>query len=556
VTPAVVQDLVFLVVLTLLVAPVGSYLFRVFTGAPTPLHRVLAPVERAIYRLCRVDAARAMTWQAYVFALLAFALCSGTATYVLLRAQDRLPLDPAHFGAVSPEIAWNTAVSFLTTTDWQAYAGESTLSYLSQMAALGTQNFVAAGVGLTVAIALFRALAHERTGVLGNAWVDLTRGVLYVLLPLSILTTLLFVWQGIPQNFTAPQTITGGPVASQQSISLIGGNGGGFVAANVTSPSENPTPLVNFFELLATLIIPAALTSTFGKFIGDRRQGWALYAVMLVALTAGIAGASLAETAGNPLVHALGINGANMEGKETRFGAAGAGLSIAVATAATTGAANATYDSLTPLGGLVAMVEMQTSEVIFGGVGTGITGMLLFVILTVFIAGLMVGRTPEYLGKKIERREVVLVIIAVLVFTAAVLVPAGIAAVVPAGRATLGNAGPHGFSEILYAFTSTAASNGSAFAGLGPNTFYDVLTGIVMMAGRYAVIVPTLALAGALAAKPRNLMPSAGTLDTASPTFGMLLVAVIVVVGALTFLPADALGPVAEQLESSAGRSW
>ncbi|MBD5633171.1 MAG: potassium-transporting ATPase subunit KdpA [Candidatus Eremiobacteraeota bacterium] len=544
-------------VLYLAARPLGAYIEAVFDGRPTIAGRVLAPVERALYRACRIDPAREMHWKAYAFALLAFSFTSVAFTYAALRLQAFLPLNPQGFAGLAPGLAWNTAVSFATTTDWQFYSGESTMGYGTQMAVLAWQNFVAAGTGLAVAIALMRGFARGGAETIGNFWTDLTRGILYVLLPLSVLFGLAFLVQGVPQNFHpyldvttldgGHQTITGGPMASQESIKLLGGNGGGFVSANSTSPNENPTGISNFLQLLAMFLVPAALTFTFGAIVRDRRQGFALFWAMSVLFFAGVACATPAETGGNPLVHALGVAGPNLEGKEARFGANDAGLSLAVATDSTVGASNFTYDSLTPLAGLVALVNMQLGEVAFGGVGSGIFGMLAFVVLTVFIAGLMVGRTPEYVGNKLERREILFVLLALLSFPIAILVPAAIAAVAPAGLATLGNSGPHGFSELFYAFTSSAASNGSAMAGLGTNDFYDVATGLAMLAGRYAAIVPTLALAGVLARKPRNDR-TAGTLRTDTPLFVVLLVATIAIVGALTFVPGDALGPIVEHV--------
>jgi K+-transporting ATPase ATPase A chain len=425
------------------------------------------------------------------------------------------------------------------------------MGYGTQMAVLAWQNFVAAGTGLAVAIALMRGFARGNATTIGNFWVDLTRGLLYVLLPLGVLFGIAFLAQGVPQNFAAyrdvatldgaHQSITGGPMASQESIKLLGGNGGGFVGANSTSPNENPTGISNFLQLFAMFLIPAALTRTFGALVGDRRQGAAIFWAMTILVVAGAALAIPAETVGNPLVHALGVAGPNLEGKEARFGAADAGLSLAVATDSTVGAGNFTYDSLTPLACLVAMVNMQLGEVAFGGVGSGIFGMLAFVVLAVFVAGLMVGRTPEYLGNRIERREILLVLLAILSFPVAILIPAAVASVVPAGIATLGSAGP--------------AGNGSAMAALGPNTFYDVATGVAMLVGRYAAIVPTLALAGALARKPRNDR-TAGTLRTDTPLFVGLLLATIVIVGALTFVPGDALGPIVEHVRLQRGETF
>ncbi len=559
----VLTAVAFFAVLFVTVKPLGAYIDDVFAARRTFATPILAPLEAALYRACRIDPAAEMSWRTYCFALLALSLAGVASVYAVLRLQAFLPLNPQHFAGLAPDVAWNTAVSFATTTDWQFYSGENSLGYLAQMAALAWQNFIAAAIGLAVAIALVRGLARENRATLGNFWVDLTRGTLYVLLPLSLVFGLVFAWQGEPQNCAAyravttldgaVQTLTGGPMASQESIKLLGGNGGGFVGANSSSPNENPTPLSNFLQLLAMFLIPAALTYTFGRMIKDQRQGWMLFWSMSALFAVGVVAASACELQGNSLVHHLGVAGGNMEGKEVRFGVADAGLSLAVATDSTAGAGNFTYDSLTPLGGLVALANMQLGEVAFGGVGSGLYGMLAFVLLTVFVAGLLVGRTPEYLGKKLERREILLVILALLAFPLSILAPAAIAAVVPAGLATLGSAGPHGFSEIIYAFSSAAASNGSAMAGLGPNTFYDVLLGLAMEVGRYAAIVPTLALAGSLAARPRNEV-TRGTLRTDTPLFAVLLLLVVVIVGALTFLPGDALGPIAEDLGLRAGR--
>ncbi len=559
----VLTALAFFAVVFISVRPLGGYIDDVFAGRRTFASPILVPLESAIYRACRIDPAAEMPWRTYCFALLALSLAAVVSVYAVLRLQALLPLNPQHFAGFAPDLAWNTAVSFATTTDWQFYSGENSLGYLAQMAALAWQNFIAAAAGLAVAIALVRGLARENRGTLGNFWADLTRGTLYVLLPLSIVFGLLFAWQGEPQNFAAyrdvttldgaVQTLTGGPMASQESIKLLGGNGGGFVGANSSSPNENPTAFTNFLQLLAMFLIPAALTYTFGRMVKDQRQGWMLFWSMSALFAAGVVAASVCELQGNPVVHHLGVAGGNMEGKEVRFGVTDAGLSLAVATDSTVGAGNFTYDSLTPLGGLVALANMQLGEVAFGGVGSGLYGMLAFVLLTVFVAGLLVGRTPEYLGKKLERREILLVILALLAFPLSILVPAAVAAVVPAGLATLGSTGPHGFSEIMYAFSSAAASNGSAMAGLGPNTFYNVTLGLAMEVGRYAAIVPTLALAGSLAARPRNEV-TRGTLRTDTPLFAVLLLLVVVIVGALTFLPGDALGPIAEDLSQRAAR--
>lgn len=556
---------VFLALLALLAIPLARYIEPVFAGERTWLSRVLLPCERAIYRFCSVDPDREMNWAEYSFAILAISALGFAVLYLILRVQSWLPLNPQHFPNVSSGISWNTAASFITTTNWQFYAGENTLSYLSQMAGLAWQNFMAGATGLAAGIAVIRGFARSGTDKLGNFWVDLTRSLLYVLLPLSIVFGLLFVSQGIPQNF-APyiaasnaerfvQSITGGPMASQEAISLLGGNGGGFVGANTTAPNENPTGFSNLLELLAIWLVPAALPLTFGRMVHNQRAGWAILGAMTALAMIGFAFAQLAEQAGNPLVHSLGVAGGNMEGKEVRFGVHNAGLSIAVAMNSGTGANNATNDSLMPIGGLVGMSFMQLAEVLFGGVGSGIYGMLVFVVLTVFICGLMVGRTPEYLGKKIERHEIQYSMLAVLVFPAIILIEAAVSVLVRPGLATLGNAGPHGFSEILYAFTSSSANNGSAFAGLGPNVFYSVMLGIAMLGGRFLVLIPTLALASSLAARPTNTL-SKGTFRTDNAFFAVLLCGVIILVGALTFLPADALGPIAEQLLIGQGKTF
>jgi K+-transporting ATPase ATPase A chain len=553
-----VNAAVFLVLLLVLAVPLARYMHDVFGGERTFLSPVLLPLERSIYHVCRISSDE-MSWSAYAFAALALTLAGAVLLYVILRVQQWLPLNPQHFSNFAPELAWNSAISFVTTTDWQFYSGENAASYLSQMAGFAWQNFLAGGIGLAVGIAVIRGFVRERSATLGNFWIDLTRGLLYVLLPLAIVFGLAFVLCGVPENL-APytnvtssehfaQSIPGGPVASQEAISLIGGNGGGFFAANTASPNINPNGVSNLLDLLAIWIVPTAFVLLFGTMVRERRAGYAVLAAMLIIAFAGFAIGQVVESSGNPLIHALGVNGGNMEGKEVRFGTANAGLSMSVASNSGTGAANFAYDSLMPLGGLVPMVNMQIGEVVFGGVGSGIYGMLVFVVLTVFIAGLMVGRTPEYLGKKIERREVTFAMIAAIVFPGIILLATAIAAVAPPGLATLGNSGPHGFSEILYAFSSTGANNGSAFAGLGPNPFYDIATGFVMLGGRYLVMIPTLALAGALAARPINAMRTLGTFRTDNTMFVVLLIGVVLLFGALTFVPADALGPIAEHVQ-------
>ncbi len=559
------QAIAFFAVVLALTKPLGLYMMRVFGGERTLLSPVLVPVERAIYRLSGVREDEEMSWFVYALCVLAFSLISLVYLYVLLRTQQRLPFNPQHFGNFAPDLAWNTAVSFTTNTNWQFYSGESTMSYLSQMAGPAWHNFVSAAAGIAIAMAVIRGVVRTSAKTLGNFWVDLTRCCLYVLLPISVVVGLFFVWQGVPQNFNAyrevttvtgvTQTITGGPMASQEVIKELGTNGGGFVNANSASPNENPNPLTDFIELILIFSLGAGLTYTYGRMAGDTRQGWAIFAAMSLLFFAGFAAAYAAEAAGNPLVHRLGVLGANLEGKEVRFGAAASALFATVTTDTSCGAVNAMHDSFTALGGLVPLVNMQLGEIVFGGVGSGLYGMIVFVVLTVFIAGLMVGRTPELLGKKIERREVQFAILAILVTPILVLVPTAIASVTPAGLATLNNAGPHGFSEILYAFSSTNANNGSAFAGLGPNLFYNVATGINMLFGRFAVIVPVLALAGALAGK-RAVAQNVGTFTTNSGIFVALLLGTILIVGALTFLPADALGPIVEHLLVLQGKTF
>jgi K+-transporting ATPase ATPase A chain len=526
---------------------------------------VLGPIERAIYRLCRIDPAQEMPWYTYLFACMAFSLVGLFYLYALLRTQAYLPLNPQHFGNMAPDLAFNTAISFVTNTNWQFYSGESALSYLTQMAGLAWHNFTSAAVGIALVIAFIRGLARTNLKTLGNFWADLTRCCLYVLLPISIVATLVLVWQGMPQNFHSyqavqsiegfRQSITGGPMASQEAIKELGTNGGGFVGQNSASPNENPTPFSDLFELWLLLVLAAALTYTFGRMVKDQRQGWALLVAMSILFFGGLTVSYWSEAAGNPIVHHLGALGGNMEGKEVRFGVAASALWAVATTATSCGAVNAMHDSFTALGGLVPMLNIQLGEIIFGGVGSGLYGKLIFVILTVFIAGLMVGRTPEYLGKKIERREVQLAILYVLVTPLFTLVPTGLAAVLPQGLATLSNSGPHGFSEILYAFSSATGNNGSAFAGLSGNLFYNVSMGISMFFGRFAEFVPMLALAGTLAGK-RAVPESSGTFTTYSPIFIVLLIGTILIVGALTFFPADALGPVVEHLLMLQGKTF
>ncbi len=559
------QAVIFFLLVVAITKPLGTYMARVFEGERTWLTPVFAPLERLIYRLCGVREDEEMTWYAYALSLLAFSLVGLAYLYVLLRTQRWLPFNPQHIDNMAPDLAWNTAASFTTNTNWQFYSGETAMSYLSQMAGLAWHNFVSAAAGIAIAVAVVRGLVRTNVKTLGNFWVDLTRCSLYVLLPISVVVGLAFVSAGIPQNLHAyqavksvegfSQSITGGPMASQEVIKELGTNGGGFVNANSASPNENPTPLTNLIELLLIFSLGAGLTYMYGKMVKDTRQGWAIFTSMAILFFAGFTLAYWAEAGGNPIVHHLGVAGGNMEGKECRFGVSGSALFATVTTDTSCGAVNSMHDSFMPLGGLVPLVDMQLGEIVFGGVGSGLYGMIVFVVLTVFIAGLMVGRTPEYLGKKIERREVQFAILAALVTPVLCLVPTAIAAVIPAGLATLNNGGPHGFSEILYAFTSTNANNGSAFAGLGANLFYNLMTGVNMLFGRFAVAVPALALAGALAGK-KAVPEGPGTFTTHSGIFVALLIGVIVILGALTFLPADSLGPIVEHLLVLQGKTY
>jgi len=555
---------IFFALIVALTKPLGAYMARVFTGERTFLSPVLVPVENAFYRVCRVDAMREMNATGYLLALFAFSAVGLAWLYVLLRTQKYLPLNPQGFDNLAPDAAWNSAVSFLTNTNWQFYSGESTMSYFSQMAGLAWHNFVSAAAGIAVAIAVIRGVSRTDSKTIGNFWVDITRALLYVLMPISLIGGLLFVAQGMPQNFHAytdvqslegmKQAVTQGPMASQEIIKELGTNGGGFVNANSASPNENPTGLTNMLEMLCMFLISAGLTYTYGRFVKDQRQGWALFAAMSVLFVVGFSTAYVAESTGNPIVHALGVAGPNMEGKETRFGAAASALFGTISTDTSTGAVNSMHDSWTPLGGLVPLLNMQLGEIVFGGVGTGLYGMLIFVVLTVFIAGLMVGRTPEFLGKKIERREVQLAILGVLVLPVFALLPAAVSVLLPVATGQLTNTGAHGFSEMLYMFTSVTENNGSAFAGVSGNQYLNILTGAIMLCGRFLFIVPAVALAGSLAGK-RSVPETVGTFTTYSPIFVALLLGVIVIVGLLTFVPADALGPIVEHLLMLQGKT-
>ena len=564
-----IQVLVFAAVVLAVTRPLGAYLFRVYEG-PQPLPRVLGPVERGLYRLSGVDARREQTWVEYAFSLLAFSALSLLVTYALLRLQHRLPLNPQKFPALPADLAFNTAVSFTTNTNWQAYGGESTMSYLSQMAALAWHNFTSAAAGMAVAVALARGLTRRLAAgaarVLGNFWVDLWRSILYVLLPLSLLAALVLVSQGVIQTLDGYREVTTleggkqvvalGPVASQEAIKELGTNGGGFFNANSAHPFENPTPFTNFLQLVLIFAIPAALTYTYGRMAGSQRQGWAILAAMGFLFLVGVTCAYWAEMRPNPALSGLGVSqrDGNLEGKEMRFGVAASALFATVTTDASCGAVNAAHDSFTALGGLVPLVNIQLGEVIFGGVGAGLYGMLVFVILSVFIAGLMVGRTPEYLGKKIEAREMKLSMLYVLIFPAVILGFSAWAVVSPLGLSALSNAGPHGLSEILYAFTSGAGNNGSAFAGLNANTpFWNVTLAVVMLAGRFLMLIPALAIAGSMVGK--KVVPAGpGTFPTDGALFTFLLISVVIIVGALTFFPALSLGPIVEHFLAASGK--
>jgi len=556
------------VLLLLITKPLGIYVLRVYDGT----YQWLRPVERVLYRIAGVDPAAEQHWTQYTAAMLIFSAASMLLTYAALRLQYLLPLNPQHLPAVTGRQAFETAASFTTNTNWQSYGGETTMSYLSQMTQLAFHNFASAATGIALAVALARGVVRRSAGHLGNFWVDLVRGTLYLLLPLSAVLAVVLVQQGVIQNFShyvtattvegTKQVLAMGPVASQEAIKEIGTNGGGFFNANSAHPFENPTPLTDFLEILAILSIPAALTYMYGRMARSQRHGWALWSTMYILLLAGITVTYRAEAHGNPIHAARGIDvvasatnpGGNMEGKEVRFGIANSALFATVTTVTSCGAVNSMHDSFTPIGGMVPMIDMQLGEVVFGGVGAGLYGMIVMVILTVFIAGLMVGRTPEYLGKKIQAREVQMAMLFVLVFAGEILVLSAIAVGTPAGLAGRNNAGPHGLSEILYAFSSTAANNGSAFAGLtGSTYFYNTLLGLNTLIGRFAMHVPMLALAGFLSEK--KIAPeSAGTFPVTTPLFVILLISVILIVSALTFFPALSLGPIVEHLVMDAGR--
>jgi potassium-transporting ATPase potassium-binding subunit len=564
------QFAAFSIVLLLTVRPVGIYLARVLEGQKTWLDPILRPIERLIYKLCGVEADHEMNWRQYAFAMLGFSAVTMVLTYIIERAQAVLPWNPQHLAGVGTDLAFNTAASFTTNTNWQFYTPEATMSYLTEMAGLATHNFFSAAVGIVVAIALVRAIKRTSCATIGNFWVDTTRTLLYILLPGSLIYALLLVAQGVPQNLHAytvahtlegqTQTIGQGPVASQEAIKMLGTNGGGFFNANSAHPFENPTPFSNFLQLLSIFIIPAGLTYTLGRMTGSPGHGWAVFAAMYVLFAAGFVTLYWAEAHPHPLIHGAAQTatatapGGNMEGKEVRNGIAETALFATITTDASCGAVNGMHDSFTPLGGLVPLTNIMLGEVIFGGVGSGLYGMLIFVVQAVFIAGLMVGRTPEYLGKKIESYDVKMSMLYVLIFPLVILSLTAIFVLMPTvGLGTTTNAGPHGLSEVLYGFTSAAGNNGSAFAGLGPNWWYNITIGWDMLIGRFLMMLPVLALAGNLAQK-KSVPPSPGTFPVNTPLFTVLLVGVVLILGALTFFPALSLGPILEHLQLKSGQ--
>jgi K+-transporting ATPase ATPase A chain len=557
------QILLYCALIAALTPVLGGYMTRVFNGDRTLLSFLLRPVEVAIYRVGGVDEKREQHWLTYTVAMLLFHVGGFLILYVLLRLQAVLPFNPAEQSAVAPDLSFNTAISFITNTNWQNYGGESTMSYLAQMLGFTHQNFLSAATGIVLAVALIRGFARASAKTVGNFWVDITRCTLYVLLPFCVIYTLFLVWQGIPQTLGpyvdattlegAKQTIAVGPVASQIAIKMLGTNGGGFFNANAAHPFENPTALSNFVQIISIFALGAALTNVFGRMVGNQKQGWAILAAMTVLCLAGVVVAYWAEANGTATLHALGLTGGNMEGKEVRFGIVGSALFAVITTDASCGAVNAMHDSFTPLGGMIPLINMQLGEIIVGGVGAGLYGMLLFVIVTVFVAGLMVGRTPEYVGKKIEAKEVKMAMLAILVLPLMYLGWTAIAVVYPPAVASMANAGPHGFTEVLYAYTSQTGNNGSAFAGLSGNTpFYNFTGAVAMFVGRFWMIVPAMAIAGSLAQK-KIVAASSGTFPTTGGLFVGLLVGVIVIVGGLTFFPALALGPIVEHLAMNAG---
>ena len=558
-----IQITLYCVIIVALTKPLGGYMTRVFNGERTFLSPVLRPVEAGIYWIGGVDEKREQHWLTYTVAMLLFHVGGFLIIYAVMRLQAVLPFNPADQSAVAEDLSFNTAISFITNTNWQNYGGESTLSYLVQMLGLTHQNFLSAATGIALAVALIRGFSRSSMRTIGNFWVDVTRCTLYVLLPICIVYTLFLVWQGMPQTLGAyvdattlegaKQTIAVGPVASQVAIKMLGTNGGGFFNANAAHPFENPTALSNFVQMISIFALGAALTNVFGRMVGNQKQGWAVLAVMGVLFIAGVFVTYWAEANGTTALNALGLTGGNMEGKEVRFGIVGSALFAVITTAASCGAVNAMHDSFTALGGMIPLINIQLGEIIVGGVGSGLYGMLIFVIIAIFVAGLMVGRTPEYVGKKIEAREVKMAMLAILVLPLMYLGWTAVGVVYPPAVASMANAGPHGFTEVLYAYTSATGNNGSAFAGLSGNTFfYNLTLASAMFVGRFFMMVPAMAIAGSLAGK-KSIPPSAGTLPTTGGLFVGLVVGVILIIGGLTFFPALALGPIVEHLAMTAG---
>jgi K+-transporting ATPase ATPase A chain len=558
------QFAIYSLILLATVRPVGAYMARVFEGERTWLDPVLRPFERLIYKLCGVNAEKEMNWREYAYALLGFSAVTMLLTYAIERLQNFLPWNPQHLAAVGPDLAWNTAASFTTNTNWQFYTPESTMSYLTEMAGLATHNFWSAAAGIVVAVALIRGIKRTCSPTIGNFWVDMTRTMLYVLLPTCLVYALVLVWQGVPQNLSAyttahtlegqTQTIGQGPVASQEAIKMLGTNGGGFFNANSSHPYENPTPLSNYIQIVSIFLIGAGLTYTLGRMTGSPGHGWAVFAAMFILFISGFAVCYWAESQPHPMLRGAAQYGSatapagNMEGKEVRNGIVESALFATITTDASCGAVNGMHDSFTPLGGMVPLANIMLGEVVFGGVGSGLYGMLIFVVLAVFIAGLMVGRTPEYLGKKIESYDVKMAMLYALIFPFIILTFAAIFVLLPVGQSAMANPGPHGFSEVLYSFVSGAGNNGSAFAGLGTNWWYNVAMGWDMLIGRILMMIPALALAGNLAQK-KSVPPSPGTFPVNTPLFAVLLIGVVLLLGALTFFPALSLGPILEHLQ-------
>ncbi len=561
-----VQILLYCVIVVAITPVLGAYMTRVFSGERTFLSFLVRPVEIAIYKLAGTDERHEQHALTYTIAMLLFHVGGFLILYWLMRLQAALPFNPAGQSAVGEDLSFNTAVSFITNTNWQNYGGESTMSYLVQMLGLTHQNYLSAATGIVLAVALIRGFARHSVRTVGNFWVDMTRCTLYILVPICVPYALFLVWEGIPQTLGAyvdattlegaKQTIAVGPVASQVAIKMLGTNGGGFFNANAAHPFENPTALSNFVQMISIFALGAGLTNVFGRMAGDQRQGWAVLAAMGVLFIGGVVICYAAEARGNDILNAMGLAGGNMEGKEVRFGIVGSALFAVITTAASCGAVNAMHDSLTAIGGMIPLINMQLGEIIVGGVGAGLYGMLLFVIISIFVAGLMVGRTPEYVGKKIEAKEVKMAMLAILVLPLMYLGWTAVAMEVPSAVSAMNNPGPHGFTEVLYAYTSQTANNGSAFAGLSGNTlFYNISGAIAMFVGRFWMIIPTMAIAGSLAAK-KSIPASSGTLPTTGGRFIGLVVGVIVIVGGLTFFPALALGPIAEQLAMNAGTTF